>query len=552
MSAIPQGRITKSAPDTSQIRALNISLGVEFEFIVLEFYEEGRIPTWEERRSTPYSLSLLTEVLKKPIRFTCSSCGEAHNCILDLNEQTAERAGSDPNRWNVLCDDSVKLETLQTANLRKEDCDVFSVELTSRVLFNATANWTTRSTTNAGHMHTITYQQEITGVLEALHTAFNTRHPVNGPHSGRRLVTNYTCALHVHVGNGSTGFTLQTVKNLLSLCTAFERVIDEMHAASRIGCSGLDFADLEYFGSDDDNNMAEAGSMTSDVFNKALTERLIGNAYMTRRDDNHTPDIEATRDHYPANAMNSDPVLKQAASDIHTMAFVHVIQSAPNMKSLREMLSSCSETSVSINYLIAGDRDEVISDTRQYTRFNTIEFRQHAAVTDAKEALPWIAFLQALVKYADSTSPEIIISECERAASDPFVDLPALFELLDVGHETRNYYLNRSNEMIQHSIDAARMQVESFGAEDPFRQISLDLLNERAEDHDLDNVSKVIRNKFQKGGYGQFSREFIDGYAPLLENKLKDELEIGWNIPFRDDSDEEMSIFDSLGLLDDL
>jgi hypothetical protein len=96
------------------------------------------------------------------------------------------------------------------------------------------------------------------------------------------------------------------------------------------------------------------------------------------------------------------------------------------------------------------------------------------------------------------------------------------------------------------------MQVESFGAEDPFRQISLDLLNERAEDHDLDNVSKVIRNKFQKGGYGQFSREFIDGYAPLLENKLKDKLEIGWNIPFRDDSDEEMSIFDSLGLLDDL
>jgi hypothetical protein len=186
--------------------------------------------------------------------------------------------------------------------------------------------------------------------------------------------------------------------------------------------------------------------------------------------------------------MESDPVLKQAASGFHTMAFVDVIQQAPNIKSLREMLSSCSENKVSINHLIAGDRDEMISEERQYKRFNTIEFRQHAAVMTAGEALPWIDFVQAIVKYADSQSTKDIKSVCGRAATDPSFDLPALFELLDVTPDTRDYYLNRSNETIQHSIDAARMQVESFGAEDPFRQISLGLLNERAEDHDLDNV----------------------------------------------------------------
>jgi hypothetical protein len=542
MAATPQGRSTKSAPNTSQIGALNISLGVEFEFIVLEFYGKGPKPTWEERRSTPYSLSLLTEVIKKPIRFTCSSCGEAHDFLLDLNEQTAERAGSDPNRWNVLCDDSVKLEDLQTADLRTEDCDVFSVELTSRVLFNDIANQTTWSTTNAGHMHTITYQEEITGVLEALHNAFNTPPPVDGPHSRRRLVTNYTCALHVHVGNGSTGFSLQTVKNLLSLCTAFERVIDEMHAVTRIGCSDLDFADLEYFGPDEDSNMAETGSKTPDVFNKALTERLIGNAYMTRRNDTQTSEIKATRDRYPANVMDSNPVLKQAVSDIHTMAFVGVIQNAPDIKSLREMLSSCSENSVSINHLIAGDGDEVIGGTRQYKRLNTIEFRQHAAVKGAKEALPWIDFVQTLVKYADSTSLKDVTSECERAASDPFLGLPYLFELLHVEQETQHYYLSRFNETIQCSIDAARMKVESFGPGDPFRNIPLYLLKDRAEDYALDNVKNAIRKKFEKGGYGQFSRDFIDGYAPLLDKKIKKKLTIGWK---PDQKEESTLTFDT-------
>jgi hypothetical protein len=535
MAARPQGKSTKSAPNTSQIGAFDISLDVEFEFIVLEFYGKGPKPTWEERRATPYSLSLLSKVLEKPIRFTCSSCREAHDFKLELNEQTAVRSGSNPNCWNVLCDHSVKLTDLQTVNLREEDCDVFSVELISRVLFNDTANQTTRSATNAGHIHTITYQQEVTGILEALHDAFNTPPHVDGPHSRRCLVANHTCALHVHVGNCSTGFALQTVKNLLSLCTAFERVIDEMHAVTRIGCSGLDFANLEYFGPDEDSNMAKAGSMTPDVFNKALTERLVGIAYMTRRNDTQTSEVKATRDRYPANAVDSDPVLKQAASGIHTMVFVDVIQSAPDIKSLREMLSSCSENSVSINHLIAGDGDEVIGGERQYKRFNTIEFHQHAAVTDAKEALPWIDFVQALVKYANSTSLKVIMSECERAASDPFVDLPYLIGLLHVEQGTQDYYLSFFNETIQCSIDAARMKVESFGPGDPFRNISLHFLDDRAKDYDFDNVKEAIRKKFEKGGYGQFSRDFIDGYSSGLDKEIKKKLIIGWRLDQEDE-----------------
>jgi hypothetical protein len=207
---------------------------------------------------------------------------------------------------------------------------------------------------------------------------------VDGQHHGRRLLINNTCTLHVHVGNGLAGFTVQTVKNLLSIYTAFERVIDEMHAKSRIGGSALALTPLNEFSDAglNTNDMADSGQIFEDVFNRALTERFISNAYVTRRNDNHTPELKAERERYPVGLMDSDPVLKRAASQFDTMAFVDVIQSAPNIKSLQELLSSCSENSVSITHLIADDGDQIISDMRPYKRFNTIEFRQRGSSLD--------------------------------------------------------------------------------------------------------------------------------------------------------------------------
>jgi hypothetical protein len=77
----------------------------------------------------------------------------------------------------------------------------------------------------------------------------------------------------------------------------------------------------------------------------------------------------------------------------------------------------------------------------------------------------------------------------------------------------------------------------------------LDLLNERASDHDRDKVLKTIRDKFKEGSYGQFSRKFIDVYAPLLDDESKDKLEIGWEAPPKD---EEAFTFDTTNPISDL
>jgi hypothetical protein len=164
MAARPQ-RSTKSATQLGSIQTPGITLGVEFEFLLLESFEKGQRPQRNPQESTKHGLSLLLGALKKPVWFTCSSCGEAHEYDLTPKVQTEERSGSDPNYWNVLYDNSMKLKIPQTATLRDRDCDFYAVEVTSRALSKDNAKQTTQSITDASRTHTITYQEGI-GCIE--------------------------------------------------------------------------------------------------------------------------------------------------------------------------------------------------------------------------------------------------------------------------------------------------------------------------------------------------------------------------------------------------
>jgi hypothetical protein len=203
---------------------------------------------------------------------------------------------------------------------------------------------------------------------------------------------------------------------------------------------------------------------------------------------------------------------------------------------------------MNILHLVVNEGENV-NEERSYRRLNTIEFRQHAAVTDPKEALAWIDFLQTLVKYAHSQSAEGIRSICENVASNPHFGLADLFELLEVNERTQKFYLTRSKESLQATFDLAQAEAETLDSDDPFRAISLELINECAADHDPNNVARIIREKFEDGGYGQFSRAFIEGYAPDLSNGAKERLTIGWVPPVTTefdfkDPDDDMAIDD--------
>jgi hypothetical protein len=455
---------------------------------------------------------------------------ETHEFTLPLRVQDKFNDNSDHDCWNVVADHSIQLEPLQVALLREDGCDVYGVEVTSRVLSVDQAKQTSRNTTETEHNHTTTYQNEITSVLNSMNEAFLPQGSAVDHHQQRRMVVNETCALHVHIGNGTKGFELQTVKNLLIVCTAFERVMDSMHAASRIGCSTLALAPLDEFSACGKNGKDLASDAAQDpkTFNKALTERLSISAYLTRRNDKHDPELKVERNQYPAVHMDQNNILKQAASAFHTEAFIEVVQQASSIEHLQELLGSCSETSVNILHLVTKpSEDQILNKARPYRRLNTIEFRQHAATTDPQDALRWIDFLQTLVKYAHSQSAQTIRSACELAASDPHFDLKAMFKLLGVAQETQTFYLNRNNAKFHSAIHEA----EQLSLDDPFRGTVLALAKKRADDHDPAKISERIKTKFEEGGYGQCSREFIDAYAPALDKEGKERLTIGWEAP---------------------
>jgi hypothetical protein len=431
----------------------------------------------------------------------------------------------------------MKLKPCQDAVLRENQCEVYGVELTSRVLSADRVLSTTKPRPQAQHAHTATYQEGVSQFINTMNELFSSQTSATSHHQERRVVVNDTCSLHVHIGNGDAGFELQTVKNVLSICTAFERIMDSMHTASRIGSSGLAFlpVDEEIFEPCADiMTVAKEASRTPESFNRSLTERMFSNAYVTQKPDL----LSAAQGQYPANQMEDNSILKQAASGYHTMAFVEVIQQAPNIESLQQLMSLCCETSVNILHLVVNE-GENLNEERNYRRLNTIEFRQHAAITEPKEALAWVDFLQTLVKYAHTQSAENIRSACESISSDPHFGLADLFELLGIRQETRSFYLSRSKEAVQATSNHAQAKAEALDSEDPFRKISLELINERAADHDPDNVANIIKEKFEEGGYGQFSRAFIDGYAPNLSEEAKERLTIGWVAPVATEPDFE-------------
>lgn len=553
MALAPQRRstaIAANAPPTGD--KLNITFGIEHEFLVLD---PQRL-NYQNQEKANHGLSLVSEALQKPMQITCSSCGQIHDYEQPIHVQDKVNDNPDHGCWNLVGDLSMKLKTRQDALLRENGCEAYGVELTSRVLSTDEDKVTTRPRAQTKHIHTASYQDEISSFMNTMNHLFAPQATPTGHRQERRAVVNDTCSLHVHIGNGTAGFELQTVKNLLSICTAFERIMDSMHVASRIGSSALAFSPLDDYtleSNADIMTVAKDGSRTPLLYNRSLTERMFSNAYVTRRNDSDTPLLAAARGRYPANQMDRNATLKAAASGYHTMAFVEVIQQAPDIESLQNLLSLCCETTVNILHLVVNEGENV-NEERSYRRLNTIEFRQHAAVTDPKEALAWIDFLQALVDYAHSQSAESTRLICENVASNPHFDLADLFELLSVNEQTQKFYLCRSKESVQASFDLARAEVEALGSDDPFRAISLELINERAADHDPDNVARILREKFAEGGYGQFTREFIDAYAPHLSDE-KEMLTIGWMPPVTtefdfkdpdedddDDNDDDMAI----------
>jgi hypothetical protein len=289
-SARPQRSSRRPSTETT-VEPLDISFGVEFEFIPIE-----KIPNWKEWETKKleekvfHGLLLVGDVLKKT-RFQCNDISCNEQFLMPIGFQPASAAWKpDHSQWNVVADDSMKLSRGRRTAILENHYDMFGVEVTSRNLFfNRDAPVPSNDATRE-HEHTITPAEEIKIALGALHRAFHSPARANGGRKTQWLAINDTCELHVHVGNDDKGFPLQTIKNVVSLCIAFERVIDSMHSQPRIGGTALAFAALDALDAFADE-IGTGGALSREavvrqlpitahkIFNAALTEHFIARAW---------------------------------------------------------------------------------------------------------------------------------------------------------------------------------------------------------------------------------------------------------------------------------
>jgi len=193
----PDAEASSEDSDLPEKHSTALTLGIEIEFVlvgppgVLQHLSDGN-PSLEDFHS--HLRCLLPSTV--PLNDLYSTCKR-----------------DEYDKWTIETDGSVDLldHELPAAN----NLSFLAVELKSRIFDYYSSDW----------------PAEITLVLDAIHTICS---PALG--SAFRCLANRTCGLHVHVGKGVLGhsFALRTVKNLLQLVTAFERVLDALHTADRI------------------------------------------------------------------------------------------------------------------------------------------------------------------------------------------------------------------------------------------------------------------------------------------------------------------------------
>jgi hypothetical protein len=130
-SARPQRSSRRPSTETT-VEPLDISFGVEFEFIPIE-----KIPNWKEWETKKleekvfHGLLLVGDVPKKT-RFQCNDISCNEQFLMPIGVQPTSAAWKpDHSQWNVVADDSMKLSCGQRTALLENHYDMFGVEVTS-------------------------------------------------------------------------------------------------------------------------------------------------------------------------------------------------------------------------------------------------------------------------------------------------------------------------------------------------------------------------------------------------------------------------------------
>ncbi|KAK4626451.1 hypothetical protein CLAFUW4_05095 [Fulvia fulva] len=355
---------------------------------------------------------------------------------------------------------------------------------------------TTRCLQDTTHIHEITYQEEITAVLNRLSESFD------GIDGNPFLYVNATCGFHVHVGNHKDGFVLQTVKHVACTWLVCERQLDSVHASHRIGGSALNSNPFDARKTDLMADKLELAVKEPRPYNSAASVYFVAAAYRHRQrqqadyaDPDHGEDgILFDKRRYPLDPTCSHPTVRQAVAETNVAAWAKSIIGAPSLEAVLALGFGTHATNLNLANLAKGQRQ-------------TIEFRQHAGTVDPQAVLAYIDLVAVLVLHANNTSATYYDSLIAApngkylhpsfAATDLMAELGSSTAWKYYGSKTRESHLDQYDAI----VEAPRQRLEALGS--PFAEFAGFLVCKAWMAYDPAWVNTMITRKLVSGGFAQ-------------------------------------------------
>jgi hypothetical protein len=501
MSSTPINSTPGESTTSSDIRQ-ELTIGIEIEFLATVPDSHDSLPDMT-----------VHDILRRPVTLACPhNCNVGkHDFILPVDHrnppfwQVAEDSDHDYTAWVVARDASVRLSH-EEQRLAPNHSITADIELQSRIMHAFTPTpcphgqyWPCTNTPL-----TWTWQDEVTAILTTL------QHGFAAPDF--RVLVNKTCGIHVHVGRGGLGFSLDTTKNVMAVFTAYERLFDSITPADRIAGTAVDDIPLPALQSAaETQGMAWPTDCTTSFCTPLSTAQF--DTWTNRLVDAH-------------NDENAEAFYALATQGAAVPQWLDNVYATTSIEELIRDYSILHSTSVNIEHLAPDDANDTSGQNEFYIPLassassskKTIEIRLHAASLEKAELLAWLDLLTHIVTTSANTPCRAMQTHLVQTYADPSLTLVDLATHVNATDTTISHYAAvLSTQAPEYAMTRFNKLTTPWPLQrhDQTRELTDRVEYTRLLTSTNSAISTRMMQKLLSGRYGQFPLSFLRWSLPV-------------------------------------
>ena len=345
-------------------------------------------------------------------------------------------------------------------------------------------------------------------IQQALHILNSVNNPEK--YDGNlRVFVNSSCGLHVHVRSGipSCGFELQTIKNVMSVQTVFERQFDSVQEKTRI--EGTLFGrqakkepphltrvkKLELPGS------REWCLPLSSHHRRRVIQQAVDRENEKARDPmDAAARLNAPEPKYPVTRYGQEKELSLVGPLKTVVAWHEVVQKAQTLQDLIDLYAHLTAKHSSFN----------IQHCFREQGINTLEFRQHAGTLDHNQVMAWVYATVRTVEWCELVNQNDFSSTIHREWDNPDFSFVDMLRSMDAPSDAIEHYggvIDRSEAENDNVYDGALRVESQHPPGDPLTPLVRFVERQRHLNRSKEAVRKRIEHKHAFGCYGIPRRE---------------------------------------------